>query len=273
MSWSELPWVLFLVWTAVGAAVMPSGLTAAEIQRFCGTLGWPPGVGAAGAAILRAGDAVWIVLAATVVYVEVSVAEGVRAGLRGTALVVLGAATAELIGARTGFPFGPYAYTTDRFGWRIGGMLPFTIPLAWLVIVLGSRALVSAVAAGWRSAVAAVRLGRTGLALGTAIAGVLTDVNLEFIAWRERGYWTWYPGQPEPLPSWPPWQNFAAWFALTFLFTFALPPPPSSPPRLSSDRPAPRKVWGSRVRRPALVLLLMNGLFLLVHAARWVRQP
>lgn len=249
---AELPWTVFLVWTAVGAVVMPLRL---DPDRFSATLaahgpGW---LAEAAGAVLRAGDAVWIVLAATVVYLDTVAAEGLPRARRAAGVILLGAAVAETVGARTGFPFGPYAYTTDRFGWRVAGVLPFTIPLAWLVIVLGARALVGRV----RPAA-----GRWGLALGAAVVGVLTDVNLEFIAWRERGYWTWYPGWPEPLPTWPPWQNFAAWFGLLFLFTLALPPN-GSLRRSAREREA---AW-----RPALVLLAMNGLFLLIHAARFLR--
>lgn len=246
---ADLPWFVFLVWTAVGAVVMPLRLEAGNVATALAAKGFPA-VGEVAGAILRAGDAVWIVLAAVVVYLATAAAEGLSRARRWAAVILAGAAAAEFVGARTGFPFGPYAYATDRFGWRLGGVLPFTIPLAWLVIVLGGRSLVGRV---WPTA------GRATLALGVAVAGVATDVNLEFIAWRERGYWTWYPGWPEPLPTWPPAQNFAAWFVLLFGFSLVLPPDAT----LRTDR-ARRAAW-----RPALVLLAMNGLFLLLHAARW----
>ncbi len=251
---AALPWAAFLVWTAVGAVVMPLRLRADGVAAALAARGLPPWLGELTGTILRAGDAVWIVLAAVVVYLDTAAAEGLARTRRWAGLLLAGAAAAEWLGARTGFPFGPYAYTTDRFGWRLGGVLPFTIPLAWLVIVLGGRALVGRV---WPTA------GRAGLALGVAAVGVATDVNLEFIAWRERGYWVWYPGWPDPLPTWPPWQNFAAWFVLLGAFAFALSPDGA----LRSERA--RRAAG----RPALVLLAMNGLFLLVHAARWLRSP
>lgn len=249
---ADVPWTVFLVWTAVGAVVMPLRLDPSQVTAALGSRGFPPGLAGVTGAILAAGDAVWIVLAAVVVYLSTAAAEGLPRARTWAGIILVGAAVAETVGARTGFPFGSYAYTTDRFGWRVGGVLPFTIPLAWLVIVLGARALVGR---GWPTA------GRRGLALGAAVVGVLTDVNLEFIAWRERGYWAWYPGRPEPLPPWPPWQNFAAWFVLLFLFALALPPDGAL--RAGRER---RAAW-----RPALVLLVMNGLFLLVHAARALR--
>lgn len=87
-----------------------------------------------------------------------------------------------------------------------------------------------------------------------ATVSVLTDLNLEFVAWKVRGYWVWYPHAATDVPGWPPLQNYVAWFVLSFLLTALLPPN-----------------YGLRLRRPAanrpiLVLALMNALFLLVHA-------
>src|SRR5512140_348966 len=51
---------------------------------------------------------------------------------RALGLLAVGAAislTAELIGTSTGLPFGPYSYTT-LLGYRIGGLVPFPIPLS-----------------------------------------------------------------------------------------------------------------------------------------------
>ena len=235
-----MAWMLFLVWTAVGFVVMPLGLGETRVR------GWLPGhPGAAGAAVgfLHAADAVWMLLAATVVYLHTAAAEGLPTARRWAGIVLGGSALFEWIGARTGFPFGPYAYT-DRFGWRIGGVLPVAIPLAWLVILLCGRVLVlrlRPVSTRWE------------IALGVAAVAVLTDWNLEFVAWKMRGYWVWYPHAGDAAPAGPPWQNYAAWFALSFLLTALLPPSHE----LRLRRPA--------TTRPVLVLALMNALFLLVR--------
>ena len=127
-------------------------------------------------------------------------------------------------------------------------MLPFTIPLAWLIIILCGRYLVlrlQPAAARWQ------------VALGVAAVASLTDLNLEFVAWKVRGYWIWYPGAPAP-PAWPPLQNYASWFAAAFLLAWLLPPNYE----LRSHRPA--------ASRPIAILALINGLFLLTQTLRWL---
>ena len=41
---------------------------------------------------------------------------------------------AELLGTSTGLPFGEYQYTT-RLGYRIGGLVPFPIPVSWFYMI------------------------------------------------------------------------------------------------------------------------------------------
>lgn len=48
--------------------------------------------------------------------------------------------TAELMGTITGFPFGPYAYTT-QLGYLIYGRVPFNIPTSWFYMLYASLAL------------------------------------------------------------------------------------------------------------------------------------
>lgn len=47
---------------------------------------------------------------------------------------------AELTGTSTGFPFGPYSYTT-LLGWRVAGLVPFPIPLSWFYMIYCSLAI------------------------------------------------------------------------------------------------------------------------------------
>ncbi len=199
-------------------------------------------------AVLPVSDALWITFAAVVVYLHTAAGEGLGTARRWTGIILAGSAGAEWIGARTGFPFGPYRYT-ENFGWRIGGVLPVAIPLAWLVILLCGRTLVLRLRPG---------ANRWQLALGTAFVAVLTDFNLEWMAWKVRGYWQWYPDQTGHVPTWPPGQNFLAWFVLSFALVLSLSPNydlrPKRPPAL----------------RPLVILGLMNTLFVVVYAARWI---
>ncbi len=67
-----------------------------------------------------------------------------RLGWR-TAMVLFAAAFslslgAELLGTTTGYPFGPYAYTT-QLGYLIGGRVPFNIPTSWFFMLYASLAI------------------------------------------------------------------------------------------------------------------------------------
>ena len=48
--------------------------------------------------------------------------------------------TAELTGTATGYPFGPYSYTT-QLGLLIGGRVPFNIPMSWFFMLYASLAI------------------------------------------------------------------------------------------------------------------------------------
>ncbi|MDB4893453.1 MAG: putative rane protein, partial [Gemmatimonadetes bacterium] len=47
---------------------------------------------------------------------------------------------AELTGTTTGYPFGPYSYTT-QLGALIGGRVPFNIPTSWFFMLYASLAI------------------------------------------------------------------------------------------------------------------------------------
>ncbi len=51
--------------------------------------------------------------------------------------------SAELLGTSTGFPFGYYRYLSG-LGYKIGGLVPFTIPLSWFYLGFCSYLLVRA---------------------------------------------------------------------------------------------------------------------------------
>ncbi|NER84152.1 MAG: carotenoid biosynthesis protein, partial [Leptolyngbya sp. SIO1D8] len=45
--------------------------------------------------------------------------------------------TSELLGTSTGFPFGEYSYLSG-LGYKIAGLVPFTIPLSWFYLGISS---------------------------------------------------------------------------------------------------------------------------------------
>ena len=237
-----LAWVLFLIWSAVGVVVMPLEVGETTLRR------WIPNASLQDAAVqlLHVSDAIWIFLGAVNVYFHTVRAEGLPVARRWAAIILVGSGCLEWIGATTGYPFGPYRYT-DNFGWRLGGVVPVTIPLAWLIVLLCGRYVVL----GWFPSAA-----RWQIALGVACVALFTDVNLEFVAWKVRAYWVWYPHLRTTPPDWPPVQNFVSWFGFSFALAWLLPPNY----QLRTNAPG--------VRRPLLVLAVMNGLFLLVHLVR-----
>ncbi len=106
----------------------------------------------------------------------------------------------EGIGVATGYPFGVYSYGPNM-GVKIAGV-PAVIGVNWIVLVYGwllwgSRLFPNAF---WVAA------------LFSATMATLTDIFMEPVA-VALNYWRW---QSEFVPL----QNYAAWFAASFLFAF-----------------------------------------------------
>ena len=241
-------WLCFLIWTAVGFVVMPFGVTGTQAHVWLD----PYRLGDLAAGLLHVSDAIWMLLAAITVYLHAVASEGLPTARRQAAIVLVASTAFEWIGTRTGFPFGPYEYT-ENFGPQIGGVVPIAIPLAWLVVVLCGRNLVF-----WLRPHAS----RVEVASGVALTALLTDLNLEPVAWNIRHYWLWYPAQAQSPPShWPPVQNYAAWFVLSLALALVLP----SDHSLRVRRPSR---W-----RPMVTLLLLNALLALVHLTAGWRLP
>jgi uncharacterized membrane protein len=231
-----LVWILFLVWSAVGAVVMPWNPGTMEVSQYVPEAWQDFAYG-----FLRIADAVWILLAATTIYFWMIRNFGLALARLQAAIIITGSAVIEWIGQDTGWPFGPYLYT-ENFGPRLFGKLPIAIPLAWLVIVVCSTAVVRTIPC--------VR-NRYVVAGCAALVALATDINLEPVAWRVKGYWLWYPFQ-DAAPTHPPLQNYASWFVLSFLFVACMPG--------LRHEPATR-AW----IRPALVLGIINVLLAVTH--------
>lgn len=103
----------------------------------------------------------------------------------------------ELLGTGTGWPFGAYSYTLG-LGWKVGGRVPFSIPLSWFYMGFTSFLLALLAVRRWPSAPrwVAVPLGvwllmAWDLTLDPAMAHA--DLPLKFWVWHERGA---YLGMP-----------------------------------------------------------------------------
>ncbi len=100
--------------------------------------------------------------------------------------------TSELIGTKTGWPFGEYAYT-NFLGAKIAGRVPFTIPCSWFSMGLASYILGSHLAARlglqrrtlWSLLLGAWLLTAWDLVLDPAMAH--PNLHVQFWRWGQQG--------------------------------------------------------------------------------------
>ncbi|MPY66696.1 carotenoid biosynthesis protein [Deinococcus sp. SDU3-2] len=110
----------------------------------------------------------------------------------------------ELLGSRTGFPFGIYSYETSPSPTLL--TVPLIVPLGWFALTLAATRL-----AGGRAWLAGILM-------------VAWDVGLEPLMTAQR-YWLW--SDPAPLWAGAPVQNFVGWWVvgtgLSWAFTRIAP--------------------------------------------------
>lgn len=123
--------------------------------------------------------------------------------------------TSELLGTSTGFPFGDYTYL-NGLGYKIAGLVPFTIPLSWFYLGLSAYLL------------ARNGLVRSGLAwnygplklAGAVLIGATLLMSWDFVldpAMSQTAMPFWYWHQPGAFFGMP-YQNFAGWLATGAVF-------------------------------------------------------
>jgi uncharacterized membrane protein len=237
-------WIIFLIWTAFIAVVWSCGIGQG-------------GLGAIGNRDLRAalewligiGDVLWITLAAANVHLWLAEAEGLATARRWALLVIGSAVALALLSALSGFPLGTIVYSR-QLGVQLGP-IPFGLPLLWFAIFISARQLVLRV---WP------RISQAGLAAAVGALALLTDLNLESVAAKARGWWLWKASTPATPPLFQaPWTNYVAWSLMLALLAFFL----------RSERVgASRRVTALR---PIAVLLLLYAVFLAANIGRWMR--
>lgn len=151
----------------------------------------------------------------------------------------------ELLGTSTGFPFGDYSYLSG-LGYKIGGLVPFTIPLSWFYVGLS-----------------AYLIARSGLKVAekptlirhiAAIAiGALLFTSWDFAlepAMSQTAFPFWYWETPGDFFG-TPYRNYAGWFGTSALFMSAA---------ALIWRNNPIKLWRSQLVLP-LIVYLSNFVF------------
>jgi uncharacterized membrane protein len=118
---------------------------------------------------------------------------------------------AEFVGTGYGFPFGSYEYTA-LLGARIGGRVPWVIPLSWFLMALPSWVLARTTFPG-----AGHRVARIAFA---AVLLTLWDLPLDpAMSYQAPFYWMW--GDAGPYYGMP-WINLVGWMATGIVLMVAL---------------------------------------------------
>ncbi|MBD1849718.1 gamma-carotene 1'-hydroxylase CruF [Leptolyngbya sp. FACHB-711] len=157
---------------------------------------------------LAGGGVLYMVLATIAVAVYACRMLGLRNLLTFMIPAVSISLTSELMGTSTGFPFGHYSYLSG-LGYKISGLVPFTIPLSWFY--LGFSAYVLA-----RAGLSVAKSGKLGWLgqIGAVVLGSLMLTSWDFVldpamSQAALPFWYWHtPGAFFGMP----YQNFAGWF-------------------------------------------------------------
>jgi uncharacterized membrane protein len=139
--------------------------------------------------------------------------------LTATGLIVLLAGVLLGLTAWTGIPFGPIFYTGNA-GAKLGDLLPWTLPLWWVVLLLNGRGVARLILRPWRKT---PYYGFWVIGLTAALL-VAFDLGLEPFAVFVRDYWLWRT--PRGVPAWftAPWVNFLTWFVTaSAILVFSVP--------------------------------------------------
>lgn len=160
------------------------------------------------------GGVVYILLGAIAVTLYALRTLGMR-GWLGFLIPAVGISlSSELLGTSTGFPFGHYSYLSG-LGYKIAGLVPFTIPLSWYYLGLCAYLLARAGLGADEPTP-----GRPLRMLGAIALGSVLLTSWDFVldpAMSQTAMPFWYWHQPGAFFGMP-YQNFAGWFGTGVVF-------------------------------------------------------
>jgi uncharacterized membrane protein len=137
---------------------------------------------------------------------------GLRTWLGFMIPAVLISVGSELLGTSTGFPFGYYSYL-NGLGYKIAGLVPFTIPLSWFYVGLSAYLLA-------RAGLGVAKNPSFPRQLGAIVLGAILFTCWDFAlepAMSQTSLPFWYWEQPGAFFG-TPYQNYAGWFGTSALF-------------------------------------------------------
>jgi uncharacterized membrane protein len=141
--------------------------------------------------------------------------------LPAAALTVLVGGTAHALSALPGvaLPFGPMRFNSTA-GRLVGGTIPWTVPLVWVIAVFNGRGVARLMLQPWRQ-VDHYGFWLIGL---TAMLATLFDVALEPYAWYVKQLWLWLPTRLPVTSLEIPLLNFLVWPWLVLLILLMVSP-------------------------------------------------
>ena len=126
---------------------------------------------------------------------------------------------AHAVGVKSGIPFGPFMFGPE-IGQKFFNLLPWAMPLLWVVAVLNSRGVARLVLRPWRK----MRTYGFWLIGLTALFTMIFDCALEPFASHVKHYWIWTTAGYSLTPQGAPISNSVGWFIVTVLMlAFATP--------------------------------------------------
>lgn len=165
---------------------------------------------------MAGGGVVYIILGAAAVAIYAYRTLGLWQWLTFMIPAIVISLTSELLGTSTGFPFGHYGYLSG-LGYKIGGLVPFTIPLSWFYLGLVSYLLARV---GLESRVATNQSVSWWRHLGAIAIGAVLLTSWDFVldpamSQASVPFWLWeQPGAFFGMP----YQNFAGWLGTGAVF-------------------------------------------------------
>ncbi len=146
----------------------------------------------------------------------------------------------ELLGTSTGFPFGDYSYLSG-LGYKIGGLVPFTIPLSWFYVGLSAYLIA-------RSGLKVAEKPTLVRHIAAIAIGALLFTSWDFAlepAMSQTAFPFWYWETPGDFFG-TPYRNYAGWFGTSALFM-------STAALIWNNKPI--KLWRSQLVLPLIVYL------------------
>jgi uncharacterized membrane protein len=141
---------------------------------------------------MSGGGVIYILLGAVTIALYAYRTLGLRLWLTFMLPAIFLSLGSELLGTSTGFPFGAYGYL-NGLGYKIAGLVPFTIPLSWFYVgmacyVLARAYLERTKLPGWAQWLGAITLGAVLLtAWDFVLDPAMSQTPYPFWEFREQG--------------------------------------------------------------------------------------